>query len=196
MDVLKFLFRPRKVLEVGCGCGSFVKYARARGVKAVGIDFAEWAIANPLGGAEKWISLGDARDIPFPDDSFDFVFNTDLMEHIYFKGDTGKDVDRVIDELCRVSSKWIFYQIATVGMEDKPSEGYFLERDEPIPLELEAYAVAGHVTVQKPEWWEERILREGWRHRHDIVDKFRRLVKPPELIAFWRTIFVLERWPR
>jgi len=189
IEPLKFLFKPRMVLDVGCGTGSFVEMARVCRVKAFGIDFSEWAIENALEGAKKYVSVGDARNIPFPDGSFDFELATDLMEHIYLE-----DVDRVIDELCRVSSKWIFLQIATVGMKDKPMEGYILRKGEPIPLEIEAYAVAGHVSVQKPEWWEDRLKRHGWRMRPDIVDKFRRLVKPPELIANWRTIFVMEKW--
>ena len=190
IEPLKLLFRPKMVLDVGCGCGSFVREARIARVKAVGIDFSEYAIENALEGAKKYVSVGDARDIRFPEDSFDFVLATDLMEHIYLE-----DVDRVIGELCRVSSKWIFLQIATVGMKDKPTDGYILRKGEPIPLEIEVYSVAGHVTVQKEEWWGERLKRPGWRMRPDIVDKFRRLVKPPELIANWRTIFVMERWP-
>ena len=190
IEPLKLLFRPKMVLDVGCGCGSFVREARIARVKAVGIDFSEYAIENALEGAKKWVSVGDARDIRFPDGSFDFVLATDVMEHIYLE-----DVDRVIDELCRVSSKWIFLQIATVGMKDKPTDGYILRKGEPIPLEIEVYTVAGHVLVQSETWWEERLKRPGWRMRPDIVDKFRRLVKPPELIANWRTIFVLEKWP-
>jgi len=190
IEPLKLLFRPKMVLDVGCGCGSFVREARIARVKAVGIDFSEYAIENALEGAKKYVSVGDARDIRFPEDSFDFVLATDLMEHIYLE-----DVDRVIGELCRVSSKWIFLQIATVGMKDKPTDGYILRKGEPIPLEIEVYTVAGHVLVQSETWWEERLKRPGWRMRPDIVDKFRRLVKPPELIANWRTIFVMEKWP-
>ncbi len=193
---LKLLFRPKRVLDVGCGCGSFVREARKERVKAVGIDFAEWAIENALDGAERWVSVGDAREIPYAEDSFDFIMCTDLMEHIYLEGDSGRDVDLVIDELYRVSSKWVFLQICTpTGDEGFTDGGFILEKGEPIPIELEVYAVAGHVTVKTYEWWEERLQREGWRIRPDLVDKFRRLVEPPELIAYWRTIFICERWP-
>jgi len=188
---LKLLFRPKKVLDVGCGCGSFVREARKERVKAVGIDFAEWAIENALEGAERWVSVGDARDIPYPDDSFDFVLSTDLLEHIYLE-----DVDQVIDELHRVSSKWLFLQICTpTGDEGFQDGGFILKKGEPIPIELEVYAVAGHVLVKTQSWWEERLQRPGWRNRPDLVDKFRRLVEPPDLIAYWRTIFISEKWP-
>jgi len=193
---LKLLFRPRKVLDVGCGCGSFVREARKERVKAWGVDFSEYAIENALDGAERWVSVGDARDIPYPEDSFDFVLSTDLMEHIYLEGDSGRDVDLVIDELYRVSSKWIFLQISTpTGDEGFPDGGFILKKGEPIPIELEVYAVAGHVTVMPYEWWEKRLQREGWRLRPDLVDKFRRLVDPPALIGYWRTIFICEKWP-
>jgi len=188
---LKLLFRPRKALDVGCGCGSFVREARKERVKAWGVDFSEYAIENALEGAERWVSVGDARDIPYPDDSFDFVLSTDLMEHIYLE-----DVDQVIDELYRVSSKWVFLQICTpTGDEGFSDGGFILKKGEPIPIELEVYSVAGHVTVMPYEWWEERLQREGWRIRPDLVDKFRRLVEPPDLIAYWRTIFICEKWP-
>jgi len=191
IDVLKLLFRPRKVLDVGAGCGSFVREGRIKRLKVWGIDFSEWAVENALEGAERWLSVGDARDIPYPNDSFDFIMCTDLMEHIYLE-----DVDTVIDELYRVSSKWVFLQISTpTGEEGFPDGGYVLGKGEPIPIELEVYTAAGHVTVLPYSFWEKRLQREGWRLRPDLVDKFRRLVKPPELIAYWRTIFIVEKWP-
>lgn len=190
IEPLKLLFRPIRALDVGCGCGSFVREARRCRVKAFGIDFSRWAIENALEGAEKWIRMGDARDIQELDGSFDFVLATDLLEHIYLE-----DVDGVIDELYRVSSKWVFLQIATVGMKDKPTEGYILKKGEPIPLEIEVYTAAGHVTVQPEAWWVERLQRPNWRSRPDVVDKFRRLVKLPGPIVNWRTIIVMEKWP-
>ena len=193
---LKLLFRPKKVLDVGCGTGSFIEMARRERVKAVGIDFAEWAIENALDRAKRWVSVGDARDIPYPEDSFDFIMCTDLMEHIYLEGESGRDVDQVIDELYRVSSKWVFLQISTpIGDEGFPDGGFIIKKGEPIPIELDVYAVAGHVTVMPYEWWEKRLQREGWRLRPDLVEKFRRLVDPPELISYWRTIFICEKWP-
>lgn len=47
---------------------------------------------------------GDARDMPFPDKSFDRVFSNAVIEHV----GTMEDMQRMAAEVCRVSSKGYF----------------------------------------------------------------------------------------
>ena len=187
LPAVKILFNPSRLLDVGCGTGSLLEWTRKHKIKAFGFDFSRWGTRNHLAGAKGKIFCADARHIPVKTNFFDFVISTDLMEHIYLE-----DVDQVINELYRVSSRWVFLQIATVGPGDRPKEGYALEKGKPVPLEVEVYAVAGHVLVKKPEWWEKRLVRDGWVVRKDMEDKFRRLVRS-DVVQYWRTIFVMYK---
>lgn len=113
--------------------------------------------------------------------------NIHNCEHVY-----QSDLDFVVSEMYRVAKKWVFLQIATVdGVKEK---GYILKRGEPIPLELEGYAVAGHVTVQPESFWYERLDDENWMLRRDMVNWFISLV-PDEIIKNWllSTIIVMSK---
>jgi SAM-dependent methyltransferase len=190
----KEIFKCGNMLDIGCGRGTFVGYARAIGIKAYGFDFSEWAVTHLYPGCESsWIACRDAtKEWGYPDDYFDLVTVLDLMEHLYTE-----DIDRVIDQMYRVAKRYVFMQIATVGggsgsgIHDK---GYILKRGEPVPVNLECMAVAGHVTVQDREFWTGKLTRDGWVFRDDIVEEFIKKV-PGDVLANWvkNTLIVLEK---
>lgn len=181
------IFHPTNMLDVGCGRGTFVAYSRDIGIKAEGFDFSEWAVNNPYHRCKKeWIRTHDAtKHWPYLDRHFDLVIVLDLMEHLYTD-----DIDFVLNEIHRVSRKWIFLQIA---ISDKYTH-YALKKGEESPIELEGCTVAGHVTVQPESFWYEKLNKEGWRIRKDIVQQFSKIV-PSEIIKNWllSLIIVMER---
>lgn len=194
VNAWKFLFRPKNMLDVGCGRGTFTAYAREAGIMAEGFDFSEWAINHPYPRCKKeWIRKHDVtKSWPYPDKHFDLVTVLDLMEHVYMD-----DVDLVINEMHRVAKKWIFLQIATVGGGSGNSiheKGYVLNKNKPVPIELQSCAVAGHVSVLTEAVWIQKLKREGWVIRRNLVDKFCTIV-PRDVIANWvlNTILILER---
>jgi len=183
----KKMFNPRNMLDVGCGRGAFTLAARMEGIEAYGFDFSEWAINNLCPGCRReWFKVHDAtKPWPYRDKEFDLVVALDFFEHIYID-----DLDKVIDEMYRVTKKWVFLQIAVVN---PGGRGYILRKGEPVPLELEANAVAGHVTVQPKEFWYEKLDRDYVIFRRDLVEWFKALV-PPEVIRNWlqNLILVIE----
>lgn len=188
-EAWKTMLQPKNILDTGCGRGVFIAYARDVDIEAEGFDFSEWAIKNPYPRCKKeWLKLHDAtKPWPYKDNSFDLVTALDFYEHIY-----ADDLSFIINETYRVAKKWVFLQIATVdGVKEK---GYILKRGEPIPLELEGYAVAGHVTVQPESFWHERLDDENWMPRRDMVNWFISLV-PDEIIKNWllSTIIVMSK---
>jgi SAM-dependent methyltransferase len=62
------------LLDIGCGAGGLAQYARERGAKVTGLDASESLIAiarQRMPDAEFYV--GDIEDLPFEDDSFEFV---------------------------------------------------------------------------------------------------------------------------
>lgn len=185
-----------KVLDIGCGRGTFIGYLRNVGVETFGFDFSQWAIDHPYPKCHKdWIKVHDAtKQFPYGGCPFDLVIVLDLMEHIYVD-----DIDKVIDEIYRVCKKWVFLQIATCGSGSLQGNGagYILKKNEKVPIELEGMVVAGHVTVQTGQFWIDKLIKgkeDKWRLRYDIVSEFINKV-PAGVIANWtkNTIIVLEK---
>ena len=78
----------RSVLEVGCGRGATLLELARRGANVVGLDYSEEALVvckrlesrDGIAGRATFVN-GDARKLPFPAESFDFVFSVGLVEH-------------------------------------------------------------------------------------------------------------------
>lgn len=195
VEAWKKMFQPKNLLDVGAGRGTVLAYAQDLGIEAYGFDFSHWAVnEGRYPRCEKeWLKEHDAtKSWPYPSDSFDLVIALDLMEHLYID-----DIDAVIKEMFRVSRKWIFLEIATVGGgsgSDVHQDGYILKKGDPIPIEREGNAVAGHVTVCTRQWWLDKFDNENWLSRRDIVNWFISLV-PPDILKNWllNTIITLEK---
>ena len=188
-EAWKKMFTPDKMLDVGAGRGTVIAYARDAGIDAVGFDFSEWAVGDE-GRYEKcnkeWLIQHDATEKwPYEDNSFPLVIALDFCEHIY-----DDDIDFVISEMFRVSSKWVFLLIATVdGIKET---GYHLKKGEDIPWE-DGRTWAGHVTVDTEEWWIERFYRDDVFLRRDMVNWFVSLVNP-SILTNWlqNSILIME----
>ncbi len=199
----KEVFNSINLLDVGAGRGTFVAYAReVAGIEAFGFDFSEWAVGAGRYGQigdtlhkckAEWLRLHDATDPwPYEDDSFELVVALDFYEHIY-----EEDLDFVIGELYRVSSKYVFLQIAvsgTGGLQGREQKGYFLNKGEKAPEGLEGCAVAGHVTVKPETWWLDRLEHEDWLIRRDLKEHFVAITEEA-VIRNWllNSIIVLEK---
>ncbi len=81
--------KPCKAIELGCGVGNYVIYLSGLGFDATGVDFSDAAIEIALKSSiEKGLEcrfisadvLGDLEEIK---DTFDFVYDWELMHHIF-----------------------------------------------------------------------------------------------------------------
>lgn len=76
----------KRVLEVGCGIGiDSLEFAKV-GAAHIGIDISTRSVALArkyfeLNGYSPNISLADAGDLPFSDDSFDFIYSWGVLHH-------------------------------------------------------------------------------------------------------------------
>ncbi|OEU50021.1 MAG: hypothetical protein BA861_00205 [Desulfobacterales bacterium S3730MH5] len=89
-----------KVLNIGVGAGIFEELAIQRGLDVYSLDPDEKAIASlrqRLGMKEK-AKVGFSQKIPFPDESFDAVVISEVIEHLSVDiiGKTMREISRVL----------------------------------------------------------------------------------------------------
>ena len=91
------------VLDIGCGSGRFGAYLKSRfpDCHLTGVDMSEACIKESLqNGYDEAFGCDFNKGLPFPRDSFDFVFSMDVFGHIEFR-----HKDTVISEIERVTVK-------------------------------------------------------------------------------------------
>jgi SAM-dependent methyltransferase/uncharacterized protein YbaR (Trm112 family) len=94
--------KGERLLDIGCNWGRWSIAAAKKGYKPVGFDpslravLAARRVARQLGTAADFI-VGDARFLPFRDDSFDVVFSYGVYQHL-----SKDNVRTSLDEVHRV----------------------------------------------------------------------------------------------
>jgi len=124
-------YKPKNVLDVGCAHGFIVKRLNDVGISAYGIDISKYAVDNK---AHQNVIEADILDIPFKDGYFDFVYSSDVLEHI--------PEDRVDDAI---------YEIVRVG-----KRGLIEITYEKTPMDIDET----HITMKPYEWWREQIPKQ------------------------------------
>lgn len=86
---------PRPILDIGCGWGEF---AEAFGVKIdMGIDISPQDLRTAAKGKMyKNLTLADARNLPFADNSYGSIFSISTFEHITNPKKLLKEIYRVL----------------------------------------------------------------------------------------------------
>jgi len=87
--------QPQSLLDVGCGRGRLVEWAKTQGIDAVGLDFASG-----------YGVCADLVDMPFDDNSFDVVTAFDVLEHLRHE-----DLELGLDEICRFAKSHLVLSI-------------------------------------------------------------------------------------
>lgn len=72
------------VLDVGCGKGFmlFDFQAALPGLSIAGLDVSHYAIENALPEVSQSLQIGNALELPYPDNSFDFVFSINTIHNL------------------------------------------------------------------------------------------------------------------
>jgi len=125
------------VLDVGCGNGKAVEVFTKAGKKVMGVEYSHWLFENWI--RQKFprqnIIEGDASDLPFPDNSFDLLFSSAVLEHL-----PEDKAIKAIQEAYRVTKKYFFGFI-----------GYWIDE-----------RMKYHLTLKPKAWWQDKFERVGF----------------------------------
>lgn len=126
-------YNPVKVLDVGCGLGTLVRYLRKEGIDAYGIDNAKVLKERLWLPEEDYFYLGDSQDLPFGDKMFTVVISTDFFEHLL-----EEKIEPTVKEMYRVG-KIVIARVAYEQPLDKIQAKY-------------------HLTNKPKEWWDKKLV--------------------------------------
>ena len=132
------LSNESRVLDVGCAKGFFLHDLQLAlpGIEVRGIDISEYAIENSIESVRSNLAVGDARDLKFGDDSFDFVISINTLHNL-----NREDCAIALTEIQRVSGGKSFITVDAYRNE--------LERER-----MEAWNLTALTMMSVTEWKE------------------------------------------
>ncbi len=88
-----------RILDVGCG-KAFLLYEFTQvvpGIEVAGIDISEYGVDNAKDEVKPFLQVGNCTELPFDDDSFDFVFTLNTFHNL-----RNYELDKALREVERV----------------------------------------------------------------------------------------------
>jgi cytidyltransferase-like protein len=156
-QVIKEVFNPTRVLDVGCGPGILMYLLHEIGVVADGIDPAPGMREMSPPEVRDRVLLADASrpDIPLPSGAYDLVLCREVFEHL-----TVLQVREAVRNICRLSSRFAY---ATTRFHPDPHSLLDVAtRDELDP---------SHITMLNKDLLRLFFVLEGFRQRKDLEDR-------------------------
>lgn len=125
-----------KVLDVGCAKGFFLHDIQELlpGININGIDISSYAIQNAIETVKGKVMVGDARNLEFADDSFDFVMSINTIHNL-----NREDCAQSLREIQRVSGGRAFITV----------DAYHDEREKE---RMEAWNLTALTMMSVEEW--------------------------------------------
>lgn len=102
-QLIKEVFQPKKVLDLGCGPGALMHLLWELGVDVEGIDFAESSKRLATPQVRDRIVIGNTSDPIKPAGAYDLVICREVLEHL-----TVFQVKKTVENLVRMTSRFIY----------------------------------------------------------------------------------------
>jgi cytidyltransferase-like protein len=154
-QVIKEVFSPTRVLDVGCGPGILMYLLHEVGVTADGVDPAPGMREMAPPEVRDRIVLGDAWTPVIPSNAYDLVICREVFEHM-----TVLEVREAVRNICRVSSRFAY---ATTRFHQNPHTLLDVStKDELDP---------SHITMMNKDLLRLFFVLEGFRQRKDFEDR-------------------------
>lgn len=89
-------YRPQQILDLGCGTGLYFDIFKNYTNNIYGIDASQQSVSLCKKKGYLHVELADATLLPFPDEFFDFVFTSEVLEHVENYVKMLKEINRVL----------------------------------------------------------------------------------------------------
>ena len=102
------LAKNAAVLDVGCGKGFMLHDFRVLmpELKVSGLDISEYAISNAVEDVKPFVRVGNAKELPYPDKSFDLVISINTIHNL-----PREECKQSLREIQRVSRAHAFIMV-------------------------------------------------------------------------------------
>lgn len=154
--LIKEVFQPHRVLDLGCGPGALMHLLWELGVDVDGIDFAASSTLLATPEVRDRIRVGAVTDPTIkPADSYDLVICREVLEHL-----TVLEVRRAVVNMVRMTSRFI----------------YVTTRFHPNPAGLLDFTTQfevdpSHITLLNKDMLRLMFVLEGCRSRPDLESR-------------------------
>jgi len=155
-SLIKDVFQPKKVLDLGCGPGALMHLLWELGVDVEGIDFAESSKQLATPEVRDRIAVGVVTDQTLkPAGAYDLVICREVLEHL-----TVLQVKQAVANMVRLTSKFI----------------YVTTRFHPDPASLLDFTTQfdvdpSHITLLNKDMLRLMFVLEGCRSRPDLEER-------------------------
>jgi 2-polyprenyl-3-methyl-5-hydroxy-6-metoxy-1,4-benzoquinol methylase len=154
-QLIKEVFQPAKVLDLGCGPGALMHLLWELGVDVEGIDFAESSRQLATPEVRERITIGNTTAPLKPANAYDLVISREVLEHL-----TVFQVKKTVENMVRMTSRFI----------------YCTTRFHPDPQSLVDFTTQfdvdpTHITLLNKDFLRLLFVLEGCRSRPDLEQK-------------------------
>jgi SAM-dependent methyltransferase len=150
--LIKDVFEPVRVLDVGCGPGFLMLFLAELGIEVEGVDFSPSSHELAPAEVRDRILIGAVTEAHVPERSFDLVICREVLEHL-----TVVQVRRTVEQLCRASSRFVY-----VTTRFHPSPASLLD----VTTDFETDPT--HITLLAKDFVRCLFVLEGFRRRADL----------------------------
>jgi 2-polyprenyl-3-methyl-5-hydroxy-6-metoxy-1,4-benzoquinol methylase len=102
-ELIKQVFQPTRVLDLGCGPGALMQFLWELGVDVEGIDFADSSKDLATPEVRERIVVGSTYEPLKPADTYDLVICREVLEHL-----TVFQVKRTVENMVRMTTRFIY----------------------------------------------------------------------------------------
>jgi SAM-dependent methyltransferase len=154
-ELIKEVFEPRRVLDVGCGPGFLMQFLHELGVDVHGVDFSPASTTLAPEAVRDRIAIGDVTARHVEPQTFDLVICREVLEHL-----TVLQVRETVRQLCAASSRYVY---ATTRFHPDPSTL--------LDVTTQFDVDPTHITLMTKDLLRVLFVLEGFGRRSDLEDR-------------------------